>query len=46
MTSIDLFAPFPGTELEILLDGDLGSDDGLDDAGDGFVEIADKPPCP
>ena len=44
MTSIDLFAPLPGAELETLLDGDLGSglEDGLD--GEAFVEMADKPP--
>ena len=48
MTSIDLFASPPATQLEAFLDGDLGSvpEDGLDGVGEAFVEMADNPPWP
>ena len=48
ITSIDLFSPFPGIELEPPLDGERGSvfDDGLDDEGEVFADIADNPPWP
>ena len=48
MTSIDLFSPFPGTEVDPPLDGERGSgfDDGLDDEGEVFADIADNPPWP
>ena len=48
ITSIDLFSPFPAIELEPPLDGERGSvfDDGLDDEGEVFADIADNPPWP
>ena len=48
ITSIDLFSPLPGIEVETPLDGERGSvfDDGLDVAGEVFADMADNPPWP